>query len=233
MRISSLTAAAVAAQVVIVSQALAQNGFNGAYAGAEISYADREFSAVERAISIPEDPTDFIGVGVDDEAVTFGGFVGWGALVSDNLYLGVELGLGSGGDEVVHDMTEDVSLAIEPQLRLGGAARVGILLGDMNLAYAKLGYEMREYELTTSQGVSDSDELGGVLYGVGLERLFGERLSIRAEVSHVSVDADDSEFQLGVNQCGGSVPAPCVFIPVGFPLEPEETRATLGAAIRF
>jgi hypothetical protein len=49
----------------------------------------------------------------------------------------------------------------------------------------------------------------------------------------VDVSADDSEFELGLSGCSGPDPAPCMIFPVRFALEPEETRATLGAALRF
>jgi opacity protein-like surface antigen len=233
MRLFGLAVAALAANVAAASQAFAENGFEGAYAGAEIGYAERELTALESAISIPEDPTDFIGVGVDGEEFTYGGFVGWGAMVSDYIYLGAELGVGAGGDEVVHDINQDLSLAIEAQWRFSAAARLGVLLGDASLAYAKVGYETREYELTTSEGFVTSDDVGGLLYAVGFERLIGERVSVRGEVAHVSVNADDSEFELGLGGCAGPNPGTCDIFPVGLALEPEETRATLGFAVRF
>jgi opacity protein-like surface antigen len=233
MRILGLAAAVFAAHAGVSGQASAQTGFDGAYVGVETGFSDRQLTAIESAISIPEDPTDFIGVEVGDDEFAYGVFAGWGATVNDHVYLGAELGVGNAGDEIAHDINADLSLTIEPQWRVSAAGRLGIVVGDASLVYAKLGYETREYELRTNEGFVATNDVGGILYGIGFERMVGERLSIRAEVARVDVGADDSEFELGLSGCSGPDPGTCEIFPVRFALEPEETRAVVGAAIRF
>ena len=234
MRILGLAAAAVAAHSVLPAQALAQeSGFSGAYLGAEIGYSDSEMTTFERAVFPENDPLDFVDAGVEGEAFAFAGFAGWGGLATDHLYLGAEVAAHSERDSVTHAVQPGVAVTIEPHWGWSGAARIGAVFGA-NLAYAKLGWETREYELTLTPQEKRSRDVGGILYGLGFERMVGARFSVRGEVTQVRVDAEDSEIQFDWSGCGGG-PGPniCVLMPVDFALEPEERRLTLGAAFHF
>ena len=205
----------LAACAASLSPAAAQT-FGGAYGGVEIGYADGEQTIEQRVISTPEDPPPSIDVG--GEAFVYGAFAGIGVRLSPAWYAGGEIGVGAGGEDGSAELVA-ADASIEPDWRWSVSGRIGYLVDDASLFYAKVGYEERAFDFSFSNGRQESADFAGLLYGAGFERLVGERLSVRAEVIHTDFDGEDFDV----------TPPPSD----GMTFEPSETRLAIGLALRL
>jgi hypothetical protein len=192
----------------------AAQAFGGAYGGVEIGYGEAEHTMPRLGSTDPGDPPLFVDIGA--EAIGYGAFAGIGAQFGP-WYVSGEVGLGAGGEDASTDPVNP-GIVIEPGWRWSVSGRLGVLIDEASLVYARLGYEERTLDVAFL-GESHSVDLGGELIGAGFERLVGDRFSVRGEV----VRADLGQEELGL------VTAP----PQQVTIESSETRLVVGLALQF
>lgn len=202
------------AAVGVFAQPAAADGFSGFYAGAQIGAARSDTDV--RVTT----PTARASRGSDSTALAGGVFAGYGATVADFIYLGGEVSLGADGAKSKRQTLAGVVTQDESGLTLGVSGRVGAVIGEDSLIYGRIGAENRRSEFTTPAGRKDKTNVNGVVYGIGYERLFGDSVSGRVELSRV--DYRDKSFA-GTGAAAG----------VRTTYDPSQTRLMVGAAIRF
>ncbi|WP_019960550.1 outer membrane protein [Woodsholea maritima] len=149
--------------------------FDGPYAGASLGAASYDLE------------------GLDDNAsgFTFGGFIGYRALVSDNWVLG--------GEAFAHTETADerftlrtAEITVEAEHSYGLDAHLGRAYGQ-NLYFASLGYGWTKYKTEYPDQLTGSynDTEGGWRIGLGYERAFTTPWSLRVRGIYQDYDRDD------------------------------------------
>ena len=204
--------AAALLSTAFAAPAMAQDAdtLSGFYAGADVGYAK------------PKTKLDFTpktGAAAAGSAnktgFDYSGFVGYGAVVGESLYLGGEASLGAGGGKASRTLAGS-KVAIDPGLRYGAAARAGFVVTEGGLLYGKVGLERRKVEASIIGSKKKLTEKG-LVYGVGYEQLLTGNLSLRAEALRVKYDDKAVTF------AGGEK----------LKLDGNETRFNLGAVLRF
>ena len=135
--------------------------FAGFYAGFELGNAN-----LENSFGLPL-----------QSAHTGGVFVGYNHAVTPDIIVGAELSYGLDRD---HQIAPGVTFAVEGPLELG--ARAGYVFGN-SMVYATLGYTWADF---TQTGAPFSESFEGMSYGLGLETLVSDTISLRIEYSHTT-----------------------------------------------
>ena len=111
---------------------------------------------------------------------TSGGlFVGYNHALNSDVVIGGELSYGFDAD---HQIAPGVDFTIEGPTEL--RARLGYVTGN-TMIYAALGYTWADY---TQTGVPFSDSFEGMSYGLGLETLLTENISLRLDYTRTSYE---------------------------------------------
>lgn len=209
--------AAVVLSAAVAAPAMAQDNtvqdedaLSGFYAGAQLGYGK------------PKNKLDFTpktGAAVSGKADKTGfeydGFLGYGSVVGDNLYLGAEASLGAGGGKASQTLAGS-KVTLDPGLRYGASARAGLTFDGGGLLYGKLGLERRKVEASII-GSKKKLTQKGMVYGLGYEQQISANLALRGEVSRIKYDDKAVTF------AGGEK----------LKLDGKETRVNIGAVIRF
>ncbi|MFV1877280.1 outer membrane beta-barrel protein [Nioella sp.] len=87
-----------------------------------------------------------------------------------------------------HQIAPGVDFTIEGPTEL--RARLGYVTGN-TMIYGALGYTWADY---TQTGVGFSDSFEGVSYGLGLETLLTESVSLRIDYTHTQYETGDSSI---------------------------------------
>lgn len=186
------------------------SSFTGFYAGAEVGYGKPKTKL---------DLTPKTGAPASGKAnkagFDYGGFLGYGAVVGDDFYLGAEASLGAGGGKASRGLAGN-KVTIDPGLRYGLAARAGLVVADDGLLYGKVGLERRKVEASIL-GAKKKVTEKGLVYGLGYEQQLTPNMSLRGEVLRVKYDDKVAAFSTGDR----------------VKLDGTETRLNLGAVIRF
>lgn len=203
-----------AALLGVAAPALAQeqplNTLTGFYGGAEVGYGKPK----TRLDFTPKTGTPASGK-ANKTGFEYGGFLGYGAVVGEGLYLGGEASLGAGGGKASRSLAGN-KVTIDPGLRYGVAARAGFVVADDALLYGKVGLERRKVE-TSILGAKKKLTEKGLVYGVGYEQQLTPNLAMRGELLRVKYDDKTATFSTGDK----------------VKLDGSETRLSLGAVIRF
>ncbi len=131
---------------------------------------------------------------------------------NDGLYLGAEASYSIGmlDEEIIKAGGYGVDLETNSGYTLAG--RLGYIVAPTTMAYVKLGYQQREFELSWDGGSGEEDFHGYVIGGGMAYQLAGAPVTLRAEATRT--DYGDE---------GGD----------GFDVEPTETSVDLQAVYRF
>lgn len=203
-----------AALLGVAAPALAQeqplNTLTGFYGGAEVGYGKPK----TRLDFTPKTGTPASGK-ANKTGFEYGGFLGYGAVVGEGLYLGGEASLGAGGGKASRSLAGN-KVTIDPGLRYGVAARAGFVVADDALLYAKVGLERRKVEASILGSKKKLTEKG-LVYGIGYEQQLTANLAMRGELLRVKYDDKTANFSTGDK----------------VKLDGSETRLNLGAVIRF
>ncbi|KQV58378.1 MULTISPECIES: porin family protein [unclassified Caulobacter] len=210
LKITIIAAALLSTAFAAPAMAQDADTLSGFYAGADVGYAK------------PKTKLDFTpkaGAAAAGSAnktgFDYSGFVGYGAVVGESLYLGGEASLGAGGGKASRNLAGS-RVTIDPGLRYGAAARAGFVVTEGGLLYGKVGLERRKVEASIIGSKKKLTEKG-LVYGVGYEQLLTGNLSLRAEALRVKYDDKAVTF------AGGEK----------LKLDGNETRFNLGAVLRF
>jgi len=154
--------------------------FHGLYAGGGLTYSVGKIKVKARDIS-----TAFTSKGLG-----FNGFLGYGGVFYNGIYLGAELGLGYDGSLFKEKLTSDplpngarLTWLAKPKSKLtfNIAGRIGYAFSKF-LAYGKVGYERRSKINTL--GTFGSFSRDGILLGIGGDYAMTERVFVRAEYTY-------------------------------------------------
>ena len=200
---------------------------DGPYVGAEIGYdlpVYHENTTLENSIFQTTQVRDHVAHGA-----VGGVFFGYGKYFNI-VYLGGEIfgNIYSGTDKSYANQTQggvNVMSASERQINqsYGISATPGIKLNSIALLYGRLGYVRGNFTSHLSRstsitgslpGVSSSTSLNGMDFGIGIEVLLRENVSMRGEFKHS-------------NYFGN------VIVNPGANFSPRDNMATLGLVYRF
>lgn len=117
------------------------------------------------------------------EGTGFGAFGGYNRAFGENFVVGAELGFSGPTSFQTTRGTPD----FEFDRVLNARVRGGYALGNA-LVYGSLGYQTVEYD--AAAGVSADGTANGVVYGVGLEMLLRENVSVRLDYTSTHMDPD-------------------------------------------
>lgn len=207
---TTLIAAALLGSVV-AAPAMAQtsSSFDGFYGGAEVGYGK-----AKNSLDLTPSKGAIVSGKASKSDVDYGVFLGYGKVVSDNIYLGAEANLGTGGGKASTSLANN-TVKVNPGLHYGVAARAGVVFGDDNLLYGKVGYERQKMKVSL-QDAEDKVTEHGLVFGAGYERMVTSNISLRGEVLRVNYKHKDADFSTG-----------------NLKLDSKETRFSLGATMRF
>lgn len=118
------------------------------------------------------------------EGTGFGAFGGYNFAFGDNFVVGAEVGFSGPATFQTTLATND----FEFERVLNARVRGGYAIGNA-LVYGSLGYQTAEYG--ASAGVSTEGTADGLVYGIGLEMLLNDQVSVRLDYTstHMTPDA--------------------------------------------
>jgi outer membrane immunogenic protein len=165
--------------------------FDGPYVGVAAGFTRDEVGP-----ALPQDVT--ISGDRGQDAVYFQGFAGYNLAVAPRVRVGAEAAFGIGADDDFVASANGTSLEIDPEYSFEFTGRVGYLVTDKLLAYARGGYQNArvEFELTEAGAapVRDKESLDGWLVGGGLDYAIGDHLSTRVEYRYVDLGNDGASY---------------------------------------
>ena len=173
------------------SAAAQTSRFDGFYIGAQGHYS---------YINVD---VDIAGVGSDDDNLDGfggGGFIGLGG-TTGGFYGGIEAEVGyDNADWSANINGTDVEA--ETQLTFGIGGRLGAVLADRYLLYARAGYQRTNAELSVSGFGSEDEWFDGFRFGGGLEGFITDNFALRAEYTYTIYNdpTDIAGVDLDVNQ---------------------------------
>lgn len=247
MRIRTGLAALFAfAALLPAAQAADFSGFHlGLTLGPRNVDADWETTEVRLPTGTPTAPFSDPTATYKDSPFGFGVFAGFNKVLGGKFLLGGELSIGSAS---ASDRTDDripglgnpnsdpTSYAeVKSSLPVALRARGGFLIGSSVLVYARLGLESIKTKATVTcpadtnvcdpdagtQSFSSSKRLTGLGFGLGVEKMFGEKLSVRAEYRY----ADYGKFDFTA--------MPESFTTFGADAEVEVTSGALELSVAY
>jgi len=205
-----VTSLAIAA-AAFATPALAQD-FQGFYAGIEGGFDNYEVKVDDI------DLTDVIGFdatgsfdGLSGNGVMGGVFAGY-HVTMDTTFIAVE-GFAQLSDASVGisatDGVDEIDANIKAKESFGAAARFGVKVNNATGIYARVGWLSTNFKATIDDGVdaySDSESEDAIQYGVGLETMIAESVSLRAEYLRASygdqgvdgLSIDNNNFKAGL-----------------------------------
>jgi len=141
-----------------------------------------------------------VGLGsgtLKSDGFAYGGQIGYDLRVSPNVVLGAEVALtGRTGSEDIG------GIEISAGRTIGATARLGYLLGDKHLIYARGGYSNARF--SSDDGISkDSANRDGFTIGAGYEQAFARNVSARIEYNYSDYGSDDLSALVGVRASAG------------------------------
>lgn len=155
-------ASAIALTLAMAPAAFADaSDFAGFYAGFEFGVA-----SLENSFGLPMQNGNSGGI-----------FVGYNHALSPDIIVGAELSYGMDRD---HQIAFGTMFTVEGPLEID--ARAGYVFGN-SMVYASLGYTWAEF---TQTGLPFSESFEGMSYGLGLESMVSDRVSLRIEYTHTT-----------------------------------------------
>lgn len=165
--------------------------FDGPYVGVAAGFTRDEVGP-----ALPQDVT--ISGDRGQDAVYFQGFAGYNLAVAPRVRLGTEAAFGIGADDNFVASNTNASLDIDPEYSFEFTGRVGYVVSDKLMAYARGGYQNARVEFELAEAGStvlrDKDNLDGWLVGGGLDYAFGDHLSTRVEYRYVDLGNDGASW---------------------------------------
>lgn len=180
-------ASAIALAAVPALAADEANAFNGPYVGIQGGWQQDRLG-----VSVgPNNGT------LKNDGFAYGGQIGYDLRVSPSVVLGAEVALtGRTG-------TADIAgIEISAGRTIGATARLGYLLGDKHLIYARGGYSNARF--SADDGITkDSGNRDGFTIGAGYEQALARNVSARIEYNYSDYGSDDLTNLVGVRSSAG------------------------------
>lgn len=189
MKYNLFPIALLSAVTVITSPAQAET-FSGPYIGATAGWDRSEIA--DRTIDSQR---------VDSEssrdALVLGGYAGYNYKIAEKFVIGAEAGFAATVDDKVRTISSGQPLTIDPRYSFDLGARVGYLVTEKALVYARGGYASNRVRTTleTAGGsVRQSNNLDGWQVGGGIEYAFTDRISARAEYRYSDFGRNGGQY---------------------------------------
>jgi len=177
------------------------NRFSVAAGVAALVFASSSASAADLTGSRIEARLGWNSVSAMDESesgVVYGVAIGHDFAVSPKVVIGGEVAFDlNNAKECVSAFGEEACLKAKRDLSV--AARIGYLVAEDALLYAKAGYANGRIRATYDDGVDKigvSEDGDGVVLGAGLEHNFSGKLYAKVEYSYTNYEADFSRHQI-------------------------------------
>ena len=174
--------------LLLTASTAAWSDFSGGYVGGSAGL----FTSATLDTSLDAD----LSLGIEDMLTKFDLLAGLGTQ-ADQIYFGFEgqyTLINNLDDSVFNDAEE--SLSLEAQEGWALSARLGYVPANNILLYGKAGIGERNYELSVP-GASEDEDFSGPGFGVGIEYMATDRVSIRLEgmrYDYSSEGADGIDF---------------------------------------
>ena len=174
----------------LTSPVFAAEPFSGPFVGVQAGYERTELGTVSGTLgNLP--------VGRLNDTVTGGIFAGFDHKLSPRVVLGAEAGINLTDSDDLGTTIGGNRIGIDPERSMDLSARLGYLVDDRTLLYARGGYTNVRAETTISTAAavrSDSSNLDGWLVGGGIERSLSDSISTRLEYRYSDLSAHDGKF---------------------------------------
>ncbi len=170
MRLTASSLALVAAFAASSASAQDASQWTGFYAGFATNIISPEF---DNSTS----PTPL------QEGTSFGAYGGYNYAVGGNFVVGAEVGIGG-------PATFQTSLGandFEFDNMVNARVRGGYAMGSA-MVYGSVGYQMVDY--SASAGVSAAGSADGLVYGIGIEMLLADNVSVRVDYTSAHMNPD-------------------------------------------
>lgn len=199
------------AAAVVASPAQAE-GFQGLYAGVEGGFDNYEVKVDD------VDITDLVGIdatgsfdGLSGNGVMGGLFAGY-HLGSGNTFVAIE-GFAQFSDASMSisatDGIDTIGASISAKESFGVAARLGVKVNNATGVYGRVGWLSTNFESKLNDGFdtyTENEYEDAIQYGVGLETMVSEKVSLRAEYLMASygdqgidgLSIDNNNFKAGL-----------------------------------
>jgi outer membrane immunogenic protein len=174
----------------LTSPALAAEPFSGPFVGVQAGYERSELGTVSG-------PLGTSAIGRSNDTVTGGIFAGYDYKLSPRVVLGAEAGINLTDNDDLGTTVGGNRIAIDPERSMDLSARLGYLVDDRTLLYARGGYTNVRAETTIANATtlrSGISNLDGWLIGAGLERSLSDSISTRLEYRYSDLSEGDGEF---------------------------------------
>lgn len=185
----------VVATSVVQRQALK----DGPYVGVGVGY---DSYRIRQNSSISDDDGDVFSANPPLSGRSFVGsiFAGYGQYFNNMFYLAGELNYNFSDAEAKYSVGNALSAynaSISGRNSFGVSLIPGVKVTDASLLYAKIGYVRTNFKATESQtgaltgnyNTSVSKNVSGTDYGVGMETLVSDKLSVRAEYNYINYNS--------------------------------------------
>lgn len=202
----------LAAAAAIVASPAHAEGFQGLYAGVEAGFDNYEVKVDDVDIS---DLTGFESTGSFDglsgNGVMGGIFAGY-HLGSGSTFVAIE-GFAQFSDASMSisatDGVDTIGASISAKESFGAAARLGVKVNNATGVYARVGWLSTNFEAKLNDGVdtyTENEYEDAIQYGLGLETMLAEKVSLRAEYLRASygdqgiegLSIDNDNFKAGL-----------------------------------
>ncbi|ADC72824.1 OmpA domain protein transmembrane region-containing protein [Thioalkalivibrio sp. K90mix] len=187
--------------------------FHGSYVGGQLGWVGYDIDYRE---------ADDGGIsGLSASGLTGGVMTGWGTVLDNGLYLGVEFDAQT-EDADLTVRIDDAELGVDSKYSYGITGRLGTTVNDSVLLYGLAGYQRSRFDYRLTETDEDlslrfKDSINGARIGVGVEYQLDNRLFMRAEYSYTFYESEryriEDEFTLR--------------------FDPDAQRFTLGLGYRF
>ncbi|WP_019568453.1 outer membrane protein [Thioalkalivibrio sp. ALMg13-2] len=161
--------------------------FHGSYIGGQLGWVGYDIDY--------RDPTSDGRIsGLSASGFTGGVMTGWGTVLDNGLYLGLELDAQNEDADLTVTIDEE-ELGVDSKYSYGITGRLGTTVNDNVLFYGLAGYQRSrlDYRLTdTDEDISIrfKDSINGARLGVGVEYQMDNRLFMRAEYSYTLFESE-------------------------------------------
>lgn len=157
----------------------------------------------EQSVPDPgEDGDAFIDASGDDDGVSFGGEIGYDALVGNSFLIGAYAGADFSDTEICNELIEDDQACTDLDRTFTFGLRAGVPIGKTSLIYVKGGYSIGSIDVSYDADVTDNDEdepgeiadfsesRGGYHVGAGVELGFTDNLYGKVEYVYTDFGTD-------------------------------------------
>lgn len=164
--------------------------FDGPFVGVQAGWEQTD-------VGTASTPLGDLAIGRSNDTVTGGVFAGYDYKLTPKIVAGVEAGINLTDSDDLTRTAGGTSIAIDPERSLDLTARLGYLVTDTTLVYARGGYSnvRAESARTTAAGtLSDTANRDGWLLGAGVERALSPTISSRLEYRYTDLSDGDGKF---------------------------------------